>query len=145
MKHFIITRIEDGVISNISKLVKLCAPLKDGTYEFSVKHISKRSNSQNAYYWAILTDYVQPALYDQGWNDIKTKDDAHFFVSDLFLKTRVVNEQTGEVKERIKSTTELSKEDFGVYLEEIWAWSAEYLGVAIPSPGESLTMQFETT
>lgn len=118
----------------------MIAGLKDGRYEIAVTKVSKRSNPQNAYYWMMLTNYIQPALYDQGWDHIKTKEDAHEFVRELFLKTKVVNENTGEMKERIRSTTELSKEDFGIYLEEIWRWSAEYLGIAVPSPNEQLTM-----
>ena len=91
----------------------------------------------------MLTDYVQPALYSEGWREIKTKEDAHQFVADMFLKVKLINEETGEMRERIKSTTELTKEQFNVYLEEIWQWAAEYLSITIPAPNEQTLIDYD--
>lgn len=135
-----IIHIRDGQIMNKSAVKKMFDELTDGRYLATVESKNKRSLPQNAYYWMILTDYIQPALYDLGWRSIKTKDDAHFFVADMFLKQKVVNEETGEVKERIKSTTELSTMEFNVYLSEIIEWAAEYLSISIPEPNSQLCL-----
>lgn len=111
-----------------------------GKYLIEAAKFNKRSNPQNSYYWLMLTMYVQPALYEAGWDNIKTKDDAHEFVAEMFLTVKMTNEKTGESKPRVRSTTELTKEEFNIYLEEIWRWAAEYLGITIPSPNEQLDM-----
>lgn len=139
-KDFAIITIKDGIIQN-RKALKELFTVKDGKYKVELSKINKRSLNQNSYYWLMLTEYVQPGLYDQGWSHIKSKEDAHEFVADLFLKVKVVNEETGEMKERIKSTTELSKTDFNVYLEEIWQWAAEYLTITIPSPNQQMEIE----
>lgn len=131
---------EDGLMVNTKPIEKVRKQLKAGKYEVIFKRVNKRSNQANRYYWFMLTHYVQPGLYDAGWSDIKTKDDAHIFVANMFLKVKMVNENTGEIMERVRSTTELSKEETSVYWEEIWRWSAEYLGVVIPAPNEQFVL-----
>lgn len=133
-----IFHIRDGQITNKSVVRKMFEALQEGRYKLTVEKSNKRSLNQNDYYWMILTDYVQPALYSEGWREIKTKDDAHDFVRSLFLKVKIINEVTGDTIERIKSTTELTTVQFNEYLEEIWQWSSEYLSIAIPSPNEQL-------
>lgn len=139
-KHFCILSISEGAIQNPKAIRTLVNSLKDGKYKIEISPLSTRSLSQNAYYWMMLTEYVQPALYDAGWRDIKNKEAAHEFVADLFLKVKLINEETGEMKERTRSTTELSKTEFNTYLEEIWQWAAEYLSVSIPAPNEQFVL-----
>lgn len=137
-KDFTIVRIIDGGIDNIKGIVNLFVGVPDGKYIVERSRYNKRSNQQNAYYWMILTDYIQPALYNEGWREIKDKEDAHAFVSNLFLKVKIVNEISGDTTERVKSTTELNKAQFNEYLEEIWQWAAEYLQITIPEPNQQL-------
>lgn len=131
---------DDGLMVSIKPLEKLRKELKKGKYEVTFKHISKRSSQANRYYWHMLTYYVQPGLYNAGWSDIKTKEDAHIFVGKLFLTVKMVNENTGEIMERVRSTTDLSKMEMNAYWEEIWQWSAQYLGVVIPEPNSQFTL-----
>ena len=125
---------------NTKKVWDYLNTLKDGCkYKITISKADKRSLQQNNYYWEILDEYVQPLLYELGWEHVKNKEAAHEFMCSLFLKVSDVNIQTGEMKERIRSTTELTKLEFSAYLEDIWRWSAE-LGVDIPSPNEQLTI-----
>lgn len=140
MKAWCIIRAIDGKPASQKKIADLFAQLKNETYKLEATTFGKRSLNANAYYWMILTDYVQPALYDAGWREVKTKDDAHFFVSNLFLKERIVNENTGEEMARIKSTASLSVREFGEYLEEIIQWAAEYLSITIPEPTKQFSL-----
>lgn len=142
-KVWCIIRKENGEIANKKIIRRLFDQLKDGRYLVSVERADKRSLSQNRYYWLMLTEYIQPALYDFGWEDIKTKENAHDYLCEKFLRVRIVNEATGEMRERTKSTTELTKEEFDVYLEDIWRWSAQELEVAIPGPNEQTMMAYE--
>lgn len=142
MKNFCVIRISGGEIENKKAVRTLFETLKDGKWKLEASEINKRSLNQNAYYWLILTDYIQPALYSEGWGKIKTKEDAHEFVSDLFLKTKVWNEKTGEVKELPRSTTELTKEEFNIYLNEIWQWAAEYLSINVPEPNQQTILSY---
>lgn len=126
----------------IKKLFDLWEELKTGKWSVEAKSITKRSLQANAYYWLILTEYVQPSLYECGWREIKTKEDAHHFVAKLFLRVKMINENTFEEIERVKSTTELTKEEFQIYLEEIRQWSAEYMQVYIPEPNEPVPIGY---
>lgn len=137
---FCIVTIESGKIANLTAFTKMLWELRDGRYEIKPKSLTKRSLSANGYYWLILTDYVQPGLYNAGWDTIKTKEAAHEFVAGMLLKVKLVNEKTGDITERVRSTTELTKEEFSTYLEEIWRWSSEYLGVAIPEPNQQFVL-----
>jgi hypothetical protein len=114
--------------------------LPEGKYKIVVQKADKRSNDQNSYYWQILELYVYPGLYDLGWRQIKSKEDAHDFMREMFLKTKEINNETGEERMRIKSTTELTKMQFSEYLQEIWQWAAEYLSITIPAPNEQLKL-----
>jgi hypothetical protein len=126
----------------IKKLFELWEELKAGKWSIEASEITKRSLPQNKYYWQILTHYVQPGLYNLGWREIKTKDDAHYFIAKIFLKVKMVNEKTGEETEKIRSTTDLTKEEFQIYCEEIRQWGSEYLGVYIPEPNETVPIGY---
>ncbi len=125
-----------------SWLINHFKELKAGRYKATIAKAKQRSLQQNDYYWLILTEYVQPALYDAGWREIKSKHDAHEFTRSMFLKEKIVNEVTGEVIERTKSTTELTTIQFMEYLEEIWQWAAEYLSITIPAPNTQTTIDY---
>lgn len=83
-KTFSILSIAEGKILNPAAFQRVLLGLKDGKYKVEIAKMDQRSLSVNAYYWMMLTEYVQPALYNAGWREIKTKDDAHLFVTDLF-------------------------------------------------------------
>lgn len=141
-KRFEIIHVTGKQSHKETLLLALFPGLKPGRYLVEVNSADKRSNQANNFYWQILTVYIQPALYEQGWREIKTKEDAHQFTAKLFLTVKMVNEESGETVERIRSTTELNKEEFGVYLEEIMQWAAEYLSIAIPPPNSQTLIDY---
>jgi hypothetical protein len=84
---------------------------------------------------------VFEGLRDAGYDDVKSEEDAHEIMKGLFLKRQIGSQKKGgEVLEFSRSTTDLTKEQFSEYLEDIWRWSAEFLSVVIPNPGESISM-----
>lgn len=98
------------------------------------------SRPQEKFRWGPMYDLVLVGYRDAGWDHIRTKDDVHREVCAMFLRTDVVNEKTGEIGTRIKSTTELSTIEEDEFQEAIRKWAAEYLGVEIQFPGEQLTI-----
>lgn len=102
----------------------------------------KRSNPQNAYMWGIVIPIMQQALKEAG--HLMTNDDVHELLKLRFLKeTILINEQTGECVERIKSTTELSTSQMMDYFSEIKQFAAEYFGVDMPDPNTDIKLNFD--
>ena len=102
----------------------------------------QRSIPQNRYYFGVVVPIVFHALRDAGFNEIKTKEDAHDILKLKFLKT-TINSESGEFIERIKSTTELSTSQFMDFIAELQIWASEFLGVNIPSPNEQVEINLE--
>lgn len=86
--------------------------------------IPTRSLPQNAFYWAYLG-----IIERETGNSAK---DLHEFAKRKFLPPRWIKIKGEEIKIPT-STKDLSKIDFGDYLDKICAWS----GVPIPSPEEA--------
>lgn len=102
----------------------------------------KRSNPQNAFYYGVIIPIVKNCLRDAGY--IMTNEATHDLIKLKFLKEVILtNEDTGEVVERVKSTTELSTSQFMDFVAEISIFTNEYFGVIIPSPNEDLTLNFD--
>lgn len=137
-------RIVNNKIDNQATVRKAFEDMKkkDGTYKVKYSTANKRSLKQNNFYWLILTEYIQPGLYELGYRSIKTKDDAHLFCTNEFLKAHVVNELTGEIKVHVRSTTELTTIEWEAYREDINQFASEYLGIVLPEPGEALMINY---
>ena len=102
----------------------------------------KRSNPQNAFYYGVIIPIVQNCLRDAGY--LMTNEATHDLIKLKFLKEVILtNEETGEIVERVKSTTELSTSQFMDFVAEIRAFTNEYFGTDIPEPNENLTLQFD--
>jgi hypothetical protein len=102
---------------------------------------NRRSIEQNAYYWGVVVPMVRAGLYDAGWRYSIT--DTHQELKRMFLLREKVNENTGEVREYIASTTELTTTEMNDYWAEIWQWAAEYLNIQIPEPNEQTAISFD--
>lgn len=134
MSHTFI-HIIAGKPENPAALVELFKGLKDGKYKIEPKNANARSLSQNDYYW-MMVEIVQHALYDAGWEWIRTKEDAHRYLADRFLRVSEVNVKTGEIYTRVRSTTELSTTEMNQYYEDIWQFASQELGVVIEAPNK---------
>ena len=101
----------------------------------------KRSNQQNAFYWGIVIVIIKSCLKSTGNN--LSENDVHDLLRLKFLKETIsIKEETGEVIERVKSTTELTTSQFMDYIAEIQQFAAEYFDVIIPDPNEEITLNF---
>lgn len=79
---------------------------------------------------------VRDALNDAGYREVKTPEDAHEILKNLFLRKKKYNRKNGRTKEIAGSTATLTTVEFNTYVEEIIQWAAEYLSIQIPLPNE---------
>ena len=105
------------------------------------KKRKKRSNPQNAYYWGIVLPMMQTGFYNNLGEHVGIQE-AHEFLKGRFLFREVVNQELGEVIKLSKSTTELSTIEWETYMDQIRAFSTEFLGINIPLPNDTLTIDF---
>jgi len=130
----------DGVITNRQVIDKYLTGLPDGNFLVKIEQKKKRSLPQNAFYWGVVCDMVKDGLRDAGYSEVKTIEDAHEILKALFLKRKIVNQQTDEVIEIPGSTAKLTTVQFNEYIEEIQRWASEYLSITIPSPNEQASI-----
>jgi len=144
MNFEILTEIKNGKITRNRNLITDALATYEGK-ECIIK-IEKpkktRTSQQNRYYWGVMLPIVQRCLKVSG--HFMTINDTHELLKLKFLKEIVfIDESTGEVTERIKSTTELSTVQEMEYFGNIQDWTREYFNTEIPDPNEDLTLNFE--
>lgn len=135
MKETVIYK-QSGEVTNIKAMIALLNSLPDGRFLLTAKNINKRSLPQNSYYWKIVVPMVQEGLYNAGYSEVKSNEDAHEVLKHLFLKKKITNQVTDEVIEIAGSTADLQTLEFNNFLEEVWQWASQYLGINIPEPNQ---------
>lgn len=133
--------IRNSKITNRQVLAKLFEELKDGKYSCEVVSETKRSNSQNSWFHAILP-IVLAGLQDAGYKEVKDVKDAKLVVKTLFLKKKIENVETGEIIEVIRDTHDLNTADFTIFMKDIQEWGSSYLNVYIPDPNEAIKFNY---
>lgn len=83
-----------------------------------------RSNNQNRLYWGVV---VQTIATETG----HTSEEIHSVLKQMFLPRRFVTVGKHE-HELHKTTTELTTEEFSLYLEQIRAWASTELNINLP-------------
>lgn len=83
-----------------------------------------RSTSQNRLYWGVV---VATIATETG----HTPEEIHSVLKQMFLPRRFVVVGKSE-HELHKTTTELTTEEFTLYLEQIRAWAGTELGIRLP-------------
>ena len=85
---------------------------------------SPRTNQMNRYYWALMNILARSS-------QDRNKDEWH---EDLKAKFLIENLHTA--LPRVRSTTDLSIQEFSEYIQNIKRLVAEYYGIVLPEPGE---------
>ena len=137
MQEVLISRTDRG-LTNQDQLIAVFNSLKIGHYRVIVKDARTRSLPQNAYYWGVIIPLVRQGLLDAGYDEVRTSIDAHEVLKHLHLRKRFVSKQTGDVIDIAGSSSKLTIHEFNNYIENICRWSAEFLGVVIPSPNQQM-------
>ena len=99
----------------------------------------KRSNPQNAYIHAVLIPMCKDGLFDVGYkySISETKDE----LKKMFAIFDKVNEQTGEIREYIKGTSDMTTSEMMGFIADVQQWAAEFLNIYIPDPGEQTKIE----
>ena len=100
----------------------------------------KRSSPQNRYYWLIL-NFILPFIKDADpENNLTLKaEDLHEFFKGEFLGTidKAISAD-GDTIQVVRSTTDLSKDEMGQYIDLIAKFSIEFFNAPIPLPEEQM-------
>lgn len=104
------------------------------------KRGSRRSTQQNRYYFGVVVAEVRLGFIELGHE--MTAEQTHDWLKEKFNPIAVENKK-GVVVDMPGTTTQMTKTQFGEYIEKIARFAAEYLSIRIPSPNESLEMKFE--
>jgi ribosomal protein L30E len=144
MKIEIRTFVENGILKRNRNLIIEAIRSFDGkeliiSFE---KPKKKRSNGQNRFYYGVVLPIVQNCLKEAG--HIMNLESTHDLIKMKFLKEIILtNEETGEVVERIKSTSELSTSQFMDFISEIRTFTLDYFNTDIPEPNQEITLNFD--
>lgn len=144
MKHTIRSKVENGTITrNRRQLNEIIQSCEGKEIVITVeKAKKKRTNPQNSFYHGAVIPIMKDALKEAG--HVMTNESVHDLLKLRFLKeTILINEDTGEYIERIKSTTELSTTQFAEFILNIQQFATEYFSVIIPDPNSETTLNFD--
>lgn len=118
------------------------AKMKDGRLvEVELRPLPRRSDRQNRYYWGVVVALVMEALQQLG-HEVNTEL-THEFLKGKFNAKPLWNGEGEVIGEIGETTTKMNRAEFGEYLEKIKRWSATFLSLYIPEPGEQMELTFE--
>jgi hypothetical protein len=140
MERFVTIRA--GKIENPQGVRKAIAELPDGRYLVTIEKKNKRTNNQNAYIHAVLFPELANAFKDAGYEGI-TPQIAKVIAKDKFLKSQVVNKETGEFVEYTKDTHDLTTIEMNEFIDSVIRFAAECLNYQIPYPNEQVTINYK--
>ncbi len=116
---------------------RLCAFVGrlQGPYEVEFRpRRNTRSLQQNRAYWALVVEPFFEFLREQDY-EISSRDMAHELLRAKLLTVDVTNPETGEViGSRVRSTTELSTEEFSRYFDDCRHWLLDFFGIVTADP-----------
>lgn len=111
----------------------------DGSMEIIIRpHKTTRTIEQNNLYWLWVGFMADEIGYK--------KNQLHDALRGSLLAPVVYPDlNTGVVKERLRSTTELSVGEFTEYLNAIEEWAADFMGMTLPRPEDqyAIAMGYE--
>ena len=105
------------------------------------KRTNKRSNNQNSYYWAVIVPVFQNCIKEE-WGEIWSINQTHEFLKTNCNYIEYVNEETGEIIRRTKSTTENNTVEQEDYHEKCRQLALNFFNTDIPLPNENLELKF---
>lgn len=135
MKTIFVEITPDHKIKGENLFMMAFRGLKPGRYRADVFSTNKRSLSQNAYEHVCFT-LAQKGLYNAGYEEIKTMEQAKAWYKEQYLTIERPNVKTGELYKVVRRTRDLSKDETTEFIDMVRRDSLEYTGVYIPTPEE---------
>ncbi len=105
------------------------------------KRTNKRSNQQNKYYFGVIVEIFRNCIKEE-WAEIWSRSQVHEFLKTNCNYEELINEETGLVVRRIKSTTENTTGDQEEYHTKCRTLALDYFNTTIPLPNEEIELEF---
>lgn len=110
--------------------------------EIEVSRAKKRTTwEQHKYYRGCVLLHITDAINEEQGESF-TPDEIHGYMAHRFLKEQKVNNEGELILERVKSTAELTRFQYCVFVDECIRFAAEFLHIAIPRP-DTVKDEFE--
>lgn len=137
-------KIKDGElqIGSRQKMINEIKNSKDGTVRIEITYANKRTLPQNAYFHAVLVPEFRKALNDVGYHLLKTDEQCKRIIKSMFLTRELPNDEGGKPVHYIQDTSELTKEEMTILINEVIQFASENCNYVIPLPGEKLQFDF---
>lgn len=142
-KDIFILHTEGGIVQNKTPFTKFIRGLKDGKHLLERSNYNKRSNQQNRYLHGVLIPEFRKAMVNCGYDTLKNDVQAKRVLKSMFLKRQLINKETGEVIEYIQDTSDCSKEELNILIDEVIKFAAEEMSYQIPYPNEQTMIEYE--
>lgn len=116
-------------------LLEIHSKFKGKSVRLTVESVSsKRSLSQNNYYYGVIVPRCKSGFNRLGWTLSETE--AHQKLAEMFLSENKVNQLTGEIFHYVRSTADLSTVEFSDYMDSCINFGAMELDEIIAYPDE---------
>jgi len=135
--------IKNGQFSSNLPIVKNILEAHNGSLlqiTFHKKR-NKRSNNQNAYYWTVIVSIFQNCIKEE-WQEIWSTTKVHELLKTNCNYEELINEETGQVVRRTKSTTENTTTDQENFHTNCRTLALDYFSTEIPMPNEKIELKF---
>lgn len=113
--------------------------VKDGSYYVDVKTNKKHSCQQRRYYFGVVVPMMTEGFNDMGYDF--DEDQTHEEIKKLFLSTTYFLPDNTETKVA-GSTKKLTSTEYNELISKCQIWSAEWLSINIPDPGEQAVIKY---
>ena len=135
-------KIEGGklILHNRRRFEQDIQECKDQEVIVIIKKRGRRSNQQNAYYWAVVVAECRLRFKELGHR--LEADEVHQFLKEKFLPVHILDEFGTILATLPGTTTTLNKTEMSDYIERIREWAAQTLEINIPSPNSNNSMNF---
>lgn len=133
--------IKDGrlILSNPKRFKADLSFFKnESIVELTIRKKNKRSTQQNRYMFGVVYKELEIRMRELG-NDVDV-DIVHEFCKERFNPEAILGPGGEIIGNKGGSTTEMNKDQFGVYLDKIIKFAAEILEIEIPLPNTELKM-----
>ena len=133
------SRVSNGkLVRNKGLITNAVKHFEGKDVEVIIKRRRKyRSSPQNAYYFGVIIPITVNAIYNE-WGEVWSKEKVHEFFKIKFLFYERVNEETAEIIQIPKSTTDnstIEQEEFHLKCME---FLKEWFNVEVPLPNENI-------
>lgn len=133
-------KIVNGKLTNSEQLRNNLNAFEGKVIELRMKEYkTKRSNSQNSYYWAVIVPIWKQILKDE-WGEVRTTEETHEFLKYNANYKERVNEDTGEIFKISRSTTENNTKEQEEFHERCRQLAFENFQITIPLPNEQINL-----